>query len=127
MRYPIWMFMFVFVMPPFAAHALLTGAARIVPAERRVTVVRQAVVNPSQAIAALLRSGLSYEQSSTKHRSLSASVSSSKLVGPARALISPSVDEPRRDNCVGIELGSFSVRSINHLAPSSALSPDCFS
>jgi|GEM_PF-3080941 len=42
MRYPIWMFIFAFVMPPFAAHALLTGAARIVPVEQRVTVVRLA-------------------------------------------------------------------------------------
>lgn len=27
MRYPLWAFFFVLVMPPFAAHALLTGQA----------------------------------------------------------------------------------------------------
>lgn len=126
MRYPIWMFMFLFVMPPFAAHALFTGAARIVPMEKRVTVVRQVVVNPSQAIAAWLRSGLSLEQRSTQHRSLSASVSSSRLASPARAPILPLVRAPRSDTCVGIASGSSRVLSIDRLARSSALS-DCLS
>ncbi|MBJ3786483.1 hypothetical protein [Devosia sediminis] len=31
MRYPIWAFFFVLVMPPFAVHALLAGKARIAP------------------------------------------------------------------------------------------------
>lgn len=37
MRYPLCAFMFVFVLGPFAAHALLTGTARIEPhrAEQR--------------------------------------------------------------------------------------------
>ena len=29
MRYPLWAFFFVFLLPPFAAHALLTGSARL--------------------------------------------------------------------------------------------------
>lgn len=38
MRYPIWLFMFVFVIPPSQLHAVLTGGARIEPVEKRVTV-----------------------------------------------------------------------------------------
>jgi hypothetical protein len=29
MRYPLWAFLFVFVIPPFTAHALLAGGARV--------------------------------------------------------------------------------------------------
>ena len=29
MRYPLWAFLFLFLLPPFAAHALLTGNARL--------------------------------------------------------------------------------------------------
>lgn len=50
MRYPIWMFMFAFVMPPFAAHALLTGKAQIEAPERRVTVTRPAATDPHRGI-----------------------------------------------------------------------------
>ncbi len=32
MRYPLLAFLFVFVIPPFAAHALLTGRAVVVVA-----------------------------------------------------------------------------------------------
>jgi hypothetical protein len=31
MRYPLWAFFFVLVLPPFAAHALLTGKAQMTP------------------------------------------------------------------------------------------------
>lgn len=31
MRYPVVAFLFVFVLGPYAAHALLTGSARILP------------------------------------------------------------------------------------------------
>lgn len=31
MRYPLWAFFFILVMPPFAAHALLTGKAALAP------------------------------------------------------------------------------------------------
>lgn len=38
MRYPLWAFLFVFLMPPFAVHAALTGKAgfekRPLPIER---------------------------------------------------------------------------------------------
>lgn len=40
MRYPLWLFIFIFVLPPFAAHALLTGKAEIEP---RQHVAEQAV------------------------------------------------------------------------------------
>lgn len=36
MRYPLWTFFFVFIMPPFAAHALLTGQASIMTTSQRV-------------------------------------------------------------------------------------------
>ncbi|MFD1944117.1 hypothetical protein [Paradevosia shaoguanensis] len=29
MRYPLWAFLFVFMLPPFAAHALLSGNATL--------------------------------------------------------------------------------------------------
>lgn len=45
MRYPLWAFLFVFMLPPFAAHALLTGGAR----------VDTASVNHSPLVAPLLR------------------------------------------------------------------------
>ena len=32
MRYPLWTFFFLMVLPPFALHALLVGKARIEPA-----------------------------------------------------------------------------------------------
>lgn len=31
MRYPIWAFFFVLVLPPFTAHALLSGRAEMAP------------------------------------------------------------------------------------------------
>ncbi len=55
MRYPLWMFLFVFVMPPFAAHALLTGKARIEPLENRVTVTRQSVPEHGRSVIILAR------------------------------------------------------------------------
>lgn len=30
MRYPLWAFLFVFVLPPFAAHAALSGRAAFI-------------------------------------------------------------------------------------------------
>jgi hypothetical protein len=32
MRYPLVAFLFIFVIPPYTAHALLAGKARIAPA-----------------------------------------------------------------------------------------------
>ncbi|GGF23178.1 hypothetical protein GCM10011321_13200 [Youhaiella tibetensis] len=29
MRYPLWAFLFLFMLPPFAVHALLTGKAEV--------------------------------------------------------------------------------------------------
>lgn len=55
MRYPIWMFLFVFVMPPFAAHALLTGKARVEPIESRVTVTRYSVPQNDRSVIILAR------------------------------------------------------------------------
>lgn len=55
MRYPLWMFLFVFVMPPFAAHALLTGKARIEPLENRVTVIRHGVPEHGRFVVILAR------------------------------------------------------------------------
>jgi hypothetical protein len=37
MRYPLVAFLFVFVIPPFTAHALLAGKARIAPATTSIT------------------------------------------------------------------------------------------
>lgn len=50
MRYPIWMFLFAFVIPPFSAHALLVGKARIDPPEKRTQVSVQVASGHTQAV-----------------------------------------------------------------------------
>lgn len=30
MRYPMWLFLFVFIVPPFALHAVLAGKASVI-------------------------------------------------------------------------------------------------
>jgi hypothetical protein len=42
MRYPLWAFFFVFVIPPFTAHALLVGKAEVRPAVQSVAVAELA-------------------------------------------------------------------------------------
>lgn len=37
MRYPLWVFLFIFVLPPFTLHAALSGKARFI--ERPATSV----------------------------------------------------------------------------------------
>ncbi|HWJ87264.1 MAG TPA: hypothetical protein VNS12_04260 [Pelagibacterium sp.] len=32
MRYPLWLFLFVFIVPPFALHAVLAGKASFIDA-----------------------------------------------------------------------------------------------
>ena len=52
MRYPLWAFFFVFVVPPFTAHALLNGNARIAPAKPAfsVAMTSAATTQPFQII-----------------------------------------------------------------------------
>jgi hypothetical protein len=49
MRYPLWAFFFVLVLPPFAAHALLAGKARMVTPPLQVTETRQVPVDDQPA------------------------------------------------------------------------------
>ncbi|MFD2648340.1 hypothetical protein ACFSX5_11110 [Devosia albogilva] len=41
MRYPLLAFLFVFVLGPYTAHALLTGAARIQPRDATVPAIQR--------------------------------------------------------------------------------------
>lgn len=41
MRYPLWAFFFVLVMPIFTAHALLTGSAQLTPEHSAVIKSKQ--------------------------------------------------------------------------------------
>ena len=43
MRYPLWAFFFVLILPPFTAHALLIGKADLAP------MARASVLQTSQA------------------------------------------------------------------------------
>jgi len=57
MRYPIWMFMFVFVIPPFALHAWATGQAKFDTLERRVLVSEHIISEtPRGAVTISIRS-----------------------------------------------------------------------
>lgn len=46
MRYPLWAFLFVFMLPPFALHALLTGKATIDPAHQMASVQHSPLIAP---------------------------------------------------------------------------------
>jgi hypothetical protein len=50
MRYPLWAFFFVFVLPPFTAHALLVGKANVTPAVQNVAVAELATASWSHSI-----------------------------------------------------------------------------
>ena len=52
MRYPLWAFLFVFVLPPFTVHALLSGAARI---EHEVSLRPSQLIKPMQAAKGTVR------------------------------------------------------------------------
>ena len=45
MRYPLWAFFFILVMPPFAAHALFTGGAALVAPQPSAIQVSQTAVH----------------------------------------------------------------------------------
>ncbi|WP_158541546.1 hypothetical protein [Pelagibacterium lacus] len=47
MRYPLWAFLFVFVVPPFALHAVLAGKAGFEPAAAEM---RLAAAEPPPSI-----------------------------------------------------------------------------
>lgn len=49
MRYPIWMFLFVFVIPPFTLHAVLVGKAGFAPRPENTLIIRPAATAPLSA------------------------------------------------------------------------------